>query len=310
MSFFRRKDARLGLTGIGLQPDGLCLAHVRRGHGGRPRVSRFEFRAWDSGVVHDRKMMGKIAIEFGMKRGTCTTVLGAADYKLLLIDAPAVQAGEMRAAVRWRIKDLIDFNINDAVIDIFELPGTAAGGQRSLYATVAQKQVIQQRIDLLEGSGIALQVIDIPELAQRNIAALLPQDADGAVMLSLHAGGGLITVTKNAHLFFSRNIDAGLDAFRKATHPAEYFDRIVLEVQRSLDYCDSHFRDISLGNLVIAPLPVEIEGLADHLRANLSIAVASLDLTTALDFDGEPPVELQSRGLMTLGAALRQERAA
>lgn len=309
MNIFKRHNARSGLTAIGLQPEGLCVAHVRRGNG-HPRVSGFEFRAWDGGAVHDRKTIARLATEFGLKHGACTTVLEPADYKLLLIDAPEVQAQEMRAAVRWRIKDMIDFNINDAVVDLIDLPGTPAGSQRSVYATVAQKQVIQQRIDLLESSGISLQVVDIPELAQRNIAALLPQDAEGVVMLSLHAGGGLITVTKNAQLFFSRNIDAGLDVFRNTARPAEYFDRIVLEVQRSLDYCDSHFRDITLSSLVIAPLSAEIAGLTEHLGANLSIAVTSLDLTAVLDFDGDLPMELLSRGLMTLGAALRQEHVA
>lgn len=309
MNWLRRRDARSGLTSIGIQPDGLCLARIRRNTAGRPVVSTFAYRTWDRGDIQDRKALSRVATEFKLKRAACTTVLDSGDYKLLLLDAPAVPADELRAAIRWRIKDLVDFNTQDAVIDVFELPGVVpVGSPRSIYATVAQKQVIQQRIDWMEGSGVNLRVIDIPELAQRNIAALLPEDADGVVMLSLHNTGGLITVTKSGQLYFSRNIDSGLDAFRQAAHPLEYFDRIVLEAQRSLDYCDSHYRDISLGCLVIAPLPVEVAGLTAHLSANLSIRVLSLDLTTALDFESEPPQELLCMGLTTLGSALRQER--
>lgn len=308
---FRRRDPRAGQAAVTVRPDGLCVARITWHVGGHPRAPVFEFRGGENGLPPDGKALGKLAADHRLKHVRCTTVLESGEYKLLLVDAPDVPAAELRAAMRWRIKDLVDFNISDAVIDVFELLGTGdAGRPPSIYVTVAQKTVIQKHIDGLEAGGVNLQVIDIPEMAQRNIAALLPQDADGMVMLSLHDTGGLITVTKNGQLFFSRNIDSGLNAFRGAARPVEYFDRIVLEAQRSLDYCDSHFREISLGTLVIAPLPEELAGLTAHLGANLSIRVKSLDLTSVLDFEHEPPLALQCRGLMTLGSALRQERAA
>ncbi len=52
---------------------------------------------------------------------------------------PAACDNELRAAVRWRIKDLIDFHIDDAVIDVFEMPAHARGGpNRMMYAVKAR----------------------------------------------------------------------------------------------------------------------------------------------------------------------------
>ena len=50
----------------------------------------------------------------------CITTLNIGSYALLLVEAPDVPATELRAAIRWRVKDLIDFHIDDAVIDVFD----------------------------------------------------------------------------------------------------------------------------------------------------------------------------------------------
>ena len=309
LSLFKRRNQQSDLTAVALQAEGVAIAQVAHG-GARPRLQRLEFRAWDS-AANDPKTLARVAHDFGLKRARCATVLAPDDYKLLLAEAPDVKADELKAAVRWRIKDLIDFHINDATLDVFELPNVgAAGGPRSMYAAVARKQTIQARVDLLETAGMNLDVIDIPELAQRNLAALTPQDANGVVLLSLYADGGLLTVTKQAQMYFSRTIDVGFNALRESARAADYFDRIALEVQRSLDYYDSHFRQAPLAQLLIAPVPDEIPGLVDHLNANLGIKAAMLDLSAVLDFGQPAPADVQWRCLTAVGAALRREHRA
>ena len=130
--------------------------------------------------------------------------------------------------MRWRVKDLIDFHINDATLDVFDVPGErVAGRARQMYAVAARSAVIQKRVDQLDAAGINLQVIDIIELAQRNLATLLPEDARGVALLSFTAGAGLLTITKQSELYLSRNLDIGLDALTQSENPSDYFDRIV-----------------------------------------------------------------------------------
>lgn len=306
LSFLQRRHKSQELTAVGVHADGVSVVRASVGVS-RPRIAVCDFRLWE-GAGDEAKVLGRAAANFGLKHEQCTTVLADQEYKLLLTEAPDVKADELRAALRWRVKDLIDFHINDATLDVFELPGTAAPGTaRSMYAVVAQKQVVQQRIALLEGAGVNLQVIDIPELAQRNLAALSPHDANGVVLLSLNAKGGLLTVTKQGELYFSRNIDVGFNALREGARTSDYLDRIVLEVQRSLDYYDSHFRQSPLAHLLIAPLPGEVPGLIDHLNANLGVKASMLELETLLDFQRPVSAETQWRCLSTVGAALRQE---
>ncbi len=287
----------------------MCVAQVQQKNGRRPLLHAFDFHPWPAGESQE-KVLARIAADYGLKRVSCSTVLDQNEYSLLLTEAPDVPADELRAAMRWRIKDLIDFHINDATIDVFDVPGERVVGRaRPMYAVAARSAVIQKRVDLLDSAGINLEVIDIAEMAQRNLAALLPEDARGVALLSFAAGSGLLTISKQGELYLSRSLDVGLDVLTQAEDVGGYFDRVVLEIQRSLDYYDSHFRQPPLAGVVLVPLSRPVPGLEDHLRANLSVNVSSMDLTQLMDFRGEFDPTARARCLLTIGAALRREEA-
>ncbi len=297
-----------GLTGIGIHADGVCVAQIFYKDGRRPLLSAFDFHPWPAGESQE-KTLARIAADYGLKHAVCTTVLDQAEYSLLLTEAPDVPVEELRAAMRWRVKDLIDFHINDATLDVFDVPGErVAGRTRPMYAVAARSAVIQKRVDQLDAAGINLQVIDIIELAQRNLAALLPEDVRGVALLSFTAGAGLLTITKQSELYLSRNLDIGLDALTQSENPIDYFDRIVLEIQRSFDYYDSHFRQPPLAGLVLTPMSRPVPDLEEYLRANLSMNVSVMDLTQLMDFRNEFDPAARARCLITIAAALRREQ--
>jgi MSHA biogenesis protein MshI len=299
-----------GLSGVGVYPQGACVVRIERDGGHMPNVTAFDFRPWEDGGDQS-KLLSKLAAAHKLDRARCTTLLDVTDYSLLLTEAPDVPADELRSAIRWRVKDLIDFHINDATLDVFDLPGEKVTGRaRPMYAVAARSAAIQRRVDLLTSAGINLDVIDIPELAQRNLAALLPEDTEGVVLLSFGNDGGLITISRQGELYLSRNMEIGLDKLALADDLPAYFDRIVLEVQRSLDYYDSHFRQAPINHVVLAPLAQDVPGLVDYLKANLNGSVSIMDLSRMLNMPQEMPASLQSIYLTTLGAALRIEEKA
>lgn len=306
LDYLMRRRPASGLTAIGLLADGVCLARIDRQGGNRPRLKVCENRNMPAG--EEAQTLAQLAGEHGLKRASCTTLLGMSDYQLLLTETPEVSPDELKQALRWKVKDLIDFHINDATLDVFDIPGATAGGPaREMYTVAARNEAIQKRVDLMTGAGIGLDIIDIPELAQRNLAALLPEDTAGVMVMSLYAKGGLITVTRQGFLYLSRTLNLGHESLRSAAEPALYFDHIVLEVQRSLDYFESHFRESPVRHLVLAPLAEPVPGFMEYLAANLSVSVGSMDLSRLLDSDVELTPALQAECLTTIGAALRQE---
>lgn len=308
-SFFSAKRRVAGLAGLELREDGVGFAHVVREPGRPPRVTACEFREWNG--TQRQEVLARLAADHELKRTRCTTVLDPDDYTLLLTEAPDVPADELRSAVRWRIKDLIDFHVDDATIDVFDvsMPNTP-GKTRSMYVVAARNAAIQRRVDLCDAAEIGLDVIDIPEMAQRNLAAIMPEDVRGVVVLTLSESRGLITITRQGEIFLSRRLELGLQTLRSAEDRLPHFDQIALEVQRSLDYFDSHFRQPHVEHLVLSPSAAQVSGLIDHLNQNLNLKAAPMRLAEMVQFDPACAPVLADRALIALGAALRQEEKA
>lgn len=305
-----KKSAIPGLTAIDMQADGVGVVRIVRGSGRRPTVTLCDFRPWE-GLDGRAPTLARIAADYGLARARCTTLLPEGAYSLLLTEAPDVPPEELRAAVRWRIKDLIDFHVNDATVDVIEVPADkAAGRSRAIYAVAARNEAIRRCAEAITGAGINLDVIDIAEMAQRNLAALLPDDAQGVLVLSLGAGNGLITITRRGEMYLSRSLDIGLDALGAPGNEGRELDRVVLEIQRSLDYYDGHFRQPPIARLYVAPMGRAVPGLLEHLGTNLDVDVAEMRLDALLSYEAQMPPALEGQCLMAIGAALREEAAA
>ena len=155
-----------------------------------------------------------------------------------------------------------------------------------------------------------MSVIDIAETAQRNIAAMVEPEGRAVAMLSFGEDGGLLTVTFRGELYLSRRIDVSLARLLDVDHDKKHasFDKITLEVQRSLDHFDRQFHAISLARLVLAPSGAS--GLEEYLSSNLYTPVETLDLADVLDTAGMPELAdaaRQQQFFVALGAALRHE---
>jgi MSHA biogenesis protein MshI len=86
-------------------------------------------------------------------------------------------------------------------------------------------------------------------------------------------------------------------------------ERLVLELQRSIDHFDRQFSYVTLSRLLLSPLPAEL-GVQEYLAGNLYLPVQTFDLGDVMDFPGAPELsdtERQSFRLHMLGAALREE---
>lgn len=312
MRVFKRSKPLPGWLALSRQAGRLCLAHVaREATGDRPVVEHISSH---ENALASPGALEKIARELQLNRYACSHLLDAGEYQLLNVEAPNVPADELKMAIRWRLKDLLDFHVDDATIDVLDIPvdKTAASRSHSMYAVAARNQLIQQRQALFEAAKIPLSVIDIPEMAQRNVATLLEPEGRAVALLSFGAAGGLLTVSYRGELYLSRRIDV-TDSQLAGSDPEQHsavLERATLEVQRSLDHFERQFHVIALAKLVLAPLAAGSEALREHLGANLYVPVESLDLGTILDISKHPPLqqaELQQRYFLAIGAALRHE---
>jgi MSHA biogenesis protein MshI len=89
---------------------------------------------------------------------------------------------------------------------------------------------------------------------------------------------------------------------------AGLYDRLVLELQRSLDHFDRQFHHVAVAKLVVTPVP-GADDLGEHLAANLDVPVEVLYLSEIMDFPAVPDLHeplRQAQCLPLIGAAMRQ----
>jgi MSHA biogenesis protein MshI len=304
-------------VGVALLPQGVCVASVHRTAGGPPRVTRCEFqplsRQADPGLALRALMM-----QTGVPRASYRLVLSPDEYQLHLVESPDVPDSELRDAVRWRIRDLIDFPVDEAAIDVFDMPQQAGSREtgKLMCVVVSRTPVIAQKAALINRSGGELDVIDITDLALRNVLALTRADATGAALLYVESNYSLILITGESTLYLSRRIWIGASELAglagKDSDSSEFrrvADALAMELLRSLEYYESHFSRPAVETLYVAPLNAAEPQLFPYLSQAIGARVEGLDLNQLLDIPGGMTAEMQARSLLAIGAALRQERA-
>jgi MSHA biogenesis protein MshI len=310
MSFFKRAKKTDGWLTVTFLRDGVCAGRVQRVRDAKAVVELTAFYPSEAGFSPE--VLERLNKELKVANFRCGTLLNGGEYQMLSVDAPNVPQEELKTAVRWRLKDMLDFHVDDATIDVLDIPvdTSAASRGHSMFAIAARNALIQSRQALFAEAKLALTIIDIPEMAQRNISTLLETEGRGLAMLSFDSDGGLLTITFKGELYLSRRIDATIEQLLEPDTDKQHqcFDKITLELQRSLDHFDRQFHYVNVIKLLLAPTGAP--GLHEYLAANLYMPVEAMGLEDVFDLSKVPAlrdVEQQRRFFMTLGAALRHE---
>ena len=306
---------RPGWMAVALAARHVQAVHIVRPPGRRPLLTMRE--RLDRAGEDDADDLARLRRGLGLQRFRCTTAVDPAAYRIVQVNAPAVTPAERNAALRWSVKDAIDFPAEDAIVESFAIPhgGAPAGRAPLVLAVAARRDRVAARVRAFQRARVPLAAIDIAEAAQRNVAALFEQPGRGLAFLAFGAAGGLLTITRDGELHAVRAVDVQVSALadggdadaRRALH-----DRIALEVQRSLDNFDRLFSQIALDRLLVAPYP-GADALVASLRDNLALPVALADLDDVVECQGKArfaSAAEQAEWLHAVGLARRDERAA
>lgn len=294
-----------GWLAVTIDPTRLAYVHAQFNGAGRPKVLRFGAQGLEPGAGHS----DRAARDLHADRFQCVTVLRPGEFQVLTIEAPKVPPNELKNATRWRIKDMIDYHIDDATVDLLDIPPQDGDSRsHSMFAVSAHNDVIQGCIRRFEEAKVPLVAIDIPETAQRNIGTLYEQEERGIAVLHVEQETSLLTVNYRKELYLTRRMDIGLKGLANPNTREDALNRVTLELQRTFDHFDRQFRFASISRLMVAPLPEEV-GLMEQLAANLSIPVAAIDLREVMEFGGEgaPDLATQWQLFHLFGGSLRHE---
>src|SRR6266513_961812 len=308
MRWFNKTKKEPGWVVIEVEDDRISLVHGRSDSPGRAEVLQYSVHPLEGSAA-----LEGIAQDFALERYRCATLLKPKDYQLLLVDSPNVPREELKTAIRWRIKDQLDYHVDDATVDLLDIPvqKDAPPRNHSMYVVAARNETIQSCVKRFDEAKVPLSVIDIQETAQRNIAALYQDSDRGVAMLHFGDAGGLLSINYQSELVLARRLDISAEEVaegaREQPNELELYGRIQLELQRTFDHFERQFTWITLSRLLLGPGPAE-SGLATYLADALGMPVQQVDLQDVLGFpEGGMNPELQSSLFYLMGGALRNE---
>jgi len=303
LNLFATKSRHNEVIGVEVGAEGVAFAHILRPATQQPRLVHCEFLAVDAGMDPAEQLRSRLA-KLGLQRLPCNFVLSPNSYNLLLVEAPKVPPQELAEALRWRIKDLVTFPVADAAIDAFFLPeDSARGGNRMAYAVVSQRSTIAALVQQAKAAQLSLAVIDVAELALRNLAETCCDTKRGVAIVKLAQGGGSLQIVRAGNLYLSRQFSLPYNAGLLDDLPG---DALVLELQRSLDYFERQLRQPPPSHVFLCGENVTSDKLTPAIRNGLAVTMDLLSLEAGLQIDDQVQPHMLSLCLLALGAALRQ----
>ncbi|MFN0313613.1 MAG: agglutinin biogenesis protein MshI [Burkholderiales bacterium] len=297
-------------TAFALGPQHAGVAQVERRARQLPRV---RYCASFQKAASDEATLKGLRAALPKHKAAATMLLSRTEYNIHQVESPGVPRAELAGAVRWKLQEQLDYPVLDASVDVLEVPRdpNRAAEAKQLFAISARGEIIRSRIQAFHAAKLPLSVIDIPELAQRNIAQLYESGVRAVGLLVFTEEGSLLTFTLGGELLVARQFELTLSQLLNTEKEnfEPIMERVALEIQRTYDHVDRRFHFAGVSRVLLSPLPAGL-GVAEYLKANLSIPIEPMELSEVLDLSAVPEARdplWQTRHLHVMGAALREQ---
>lgn len=309
MKWFKRQKNKqqVGISYTDMHVSTVALTPVT--DGAKPVVS---FAEVEQVPLQATSALRNFVARHDLKALPCNVVLNVDQYNIVQIDKPNLPDNEVKPALRWKLKGLLDYSVEQAVVDGIDVPvdPTYANRQPLMLAICAKKVTVSEVGNQLTDAGFNLRSVDVHALVQRNIAHLLEHEDRALVMLSILPRGCLLTFTAKGELYHTRVIELDRDFLNGRDEIFRTnFDKLVLELQRSMDSFDRQFPYLSINRMVVAPV-ANRDYLVSGLSTSLYLPVNVFNLEDIVELPADQDfssLEKQSMLMPALGAALRQE---
>lgn len=304
-----------GILGISVDNGVVAVAHIVINNLNDIIIKSFGYFIVDlSSSDRVKQVLSKYIADHNLRNIECCYVLNSAQYVLSLIESVANDSKAREKAILWGIKDYINYSLDDAVLDYFEVPVVRSRDNAKLAYAVAMRAKESEEIgSLINATGARLKYIDINELCLINIMSLYNYGQVAYLSLKLSQDNVNILLVKDNALLVSRNAKINiktLDKFDPSINindeKSAVADNLVLELQRSLDYGKSIFKDLHFSAVNILPCSINIDLFIPWAENQIGLLFNKIDLSKNIKFIQEYNNKQQVECLMAIGAALRK----
>ncbi len=243
-----------------------------------------------------------------LKNIPCTWMLQSNQYQSFSMEALPVEDSEFQSAIRWKIKPMISFSIEDAVIDAFPIPQQKANELNKMITTVvARASYLETVSNTIKKSGFNIHCIDILDLGLRNMTTLLEEGERSIALIYLDETNAELIITHHTILYLTRMMELGIKEIRNSDMNSIHacVEKFALDLLRSFDYYQAYWRLPPPVQLIWAPIKKIPSFFTEELSNRLNMPVYEFNLKNFFTIECEIENSEQEKFLPLIGCALR-----
>ncbi|MBU0455680.1 MAG: hypothetical protein ABIH77_05775 [Pseudomonadota bacterium] len=302
LNFFTEKVKAQGICSIEFRSDGYAIACASEPISARQNILFCDFfpHRIDKQI---KDSLNRLVEQYSLFDMDCNIVLPPDFYRLFLLKKPNVPEAEYKSAMRWQVKEMIEFPLEDAVVDIFYPAPEIKHYSHELFVVVAQNSFLVTRAKLLKECHLNPVSVDIREFSIRNLVNVFGNPKETTLVLDMHEKHCLIVFVKEEQVYFSRRVNAGLDSLRNTANQSNLY----LEIKRSLAYYQAELKQLKPEKLLFTPKAQDNKLLLENLANELEFHFEMMDLNL-LDKQQKMPMEKQEKCFSVCGGIFRKEQ--
>lgn len=299
----RNKAATLSRVGIALGAQGMLAVRVNGPFGPHPRIEACAYVA-DVSDASLAQSFAEFARDLSAEDLPVVVSVHSQWASLLQLALPEVPDAELASALKFRVREISPIPLDDMVLDYVEVPAMRArAGEKMAYCAVARLSQMRVLRDAIKSSGMILKAIDIEDMALRHLLARFQPMEENGALLFFAAQGTRLIVARADRLYLFRTSNSGAQQLEGL--PESRIEGLELDLQRTLDFYESHFTDSPPRHVWLAPNWLFVAQLVQKLNTRLRLPVHELALGEVFEgierLEGHPP----DLAYLALGAALR-----
>ncbi|MCP4490785.1 MAG: hypothetical protein GY820_26250 [Gammaproteobacteria bacterium] len=271
-----KKDSQIGVDFL---PAGVAVVQVQDTKWAQGKILRSGYLP-SQGREAQVKALQQWVDNHKLQKSQCVCLIADRDCDINQIEKPEVEESELIQAMTWRLKDLVSYDVDSAVVDIYPMPVSSKNNKQQLAVVSAHETAVAGYVDNIQAAGLKLIAIDIRALVSKNLPAVQHSQDRTQAVLSLADTAGVLHIFHDTDLYVSRDFKIGLEQLQQASGENQsVYDSLLLEIQRSMDYYESYYGLGSVASMEIFPHVSAIEKMALYLQnlTNFEIDFVSIE---------------------------------
>ncbi len=197
------------------------------------------------------------------------------------LELPATEPEEVAGMISLQIGKQTPYSRDEILYAWYGTPSASSGYSRVMLV-IAMRNVVQERIDILERAGLRVESVALGTegLAEwfRSLERQQSREGEAEILLDVDSGYSELLVFRQGEIVFTRNIMLGANHLNEA--PQKWQERMVREVGHALKLYSTEDRETLVAHVFVGGAEKYRREIAEIIDARLEI-----DATAVVDGD-------------------------